>query len=204
MQGSIILRAVTEDASIPTGGQEGVTRTVLETRPNVTSGVTGLPSPPAPHTERIEALGSRTAFCSTHYMMLVPRKVPALCAPSSIFQEQKSPTSPFRVLGAHLITPRDACSHSPRTGHFSHLTLQLGKCFGPKSKAYRQPRQTLPRGEGEHDDSAQPQPFQGTRFLKALSRTHPFSPNSHPGGCSSLSPLVQKGPTGAQGGGQTF
>ena len=98
--------------------------------------------------------------------MLVSRKLPALCAPSSIFQERKSPTSPFLVRGAPLITPRDPCSHFPRTGHLLHLTLQLGKCFGPKSKAQRQPRQRLARGEEERDDSAQPQPFQGTRFPK--------------------------------------
>ena len=132
----------------------------------MTASATGFPSPPAPHPEGTEALGGRTALCSMHYMMLVPRKVPAPCAPFSIFQEQKSPTIPFRVPGAHLITPRDPCSHSPRTGRLSHLTLQLGKCFGPKSKAQSQPRQRLPRGEEEHDGSSQPQPFQGTRFRK--------------------------------------
>ena len=61
---------------------------------------------------------------------------------------------------------QDPCSHSHRTGNHPHLTLQLGKCFGPKSKAQRQPRQRLPRGEEEHDASAQPQHFQVTRFQK--------------------------------------
>ena len=101
-----------------------------------------------------------------HYMMLVPRKVPKTCAPSSIFQEQKSPTSPFRVPGAPLITPRDHCSHSPRMEHFSQFSLHLGKCFGPKSKAQRQPRHRLARGEEELDDSTEPQNFPGTRFRK--------------------------------------
>ena len=105
--------------------------------------------------------------------------------------------------GAPLITPREPCSHSPRTGHLSHLTLPLGKHFGPKSKAQRQPRQRLPRGEEEQEDSAQPQPFQGTRLPKALSGTHPLRAHSHPGCCSSLSPRVQKGPPLAQRGGHT-
>ena len=131
-----------------------------------------------------------------HDMMPVPRKVPAPCAPSSIFQEPKSPTSPLRVPGAPLITPREPCSHSPRTGHLSHLTLPLGKCFGPKSKAQRQPRQRLPRGDQEREDSAQPQPFQGTRLPKALSGTHPLSAHSHPGGCSSLPLVCRRGPLG--------
>lgn len=104
---------------------------------------------------------------------LLPRKVPAPRAPSSIFQEQMSPTSPIRVPGAPWITPRDPCSHSPRTGHHLHLTLQLGKCFGPKSKAKRQRRQRLPRGEEECDVSAQPQPFQGSKFPESTFQDAP-------------------------------
>ena len=72
---------------------------------------------------RMEAKEGRAAVCPMYYMMVIPQKVPAPCGPSCIFQEWMSPTSPFWVPGALLITPRDPCSHSPRMGHLSQLTL---------------------------------------------------------------------------------
>ena len=53
----------------------------------------------------------------------------------------------------------------------SHIAI--GKMLWAKAKAQRQPRQRLPRGEEERHDSAQPQPFQGSRFQKHFpGRTH--------------------------------
>ena len=71
-----VLIRVREGASTPRAGQEGDTWTALETCPDVR------------HTPgRTEALEGRTAVCPMYYMMVVPRKVPAPCGPSCIFQE---------------------------------------------------------------------------------------------------------------------
>ena len=48
VQGSTILIAVREDALVPTGGQDGVTWTVLDTCPNVRASETGFPLSPSP------------------------------------------------------------------------------------------------------------------------------------------------------------
>ena len=48
VQGFTSLIAEREDASLPTGGQDGVTWTVLETHPNVMASVPGFPLSPGP------------------------------------------------------------------------------------------------------------------------------------------------------------
>ena len=75
---------------------------------------------------KMEAQEGRTATCPMYCMVVVPRKAPAPCGLSCIFQEWMRPTSPIWVPGALLITPRDPRSHSPRTGHLSKLSLQMG------------------------------------------------------------------------------
>ena len=97
---------------------------------------------------RTEGQEGRTAVCPMYYMMVVPRKVPAPCGPSCIFQEWMSPTSPIQVPGAILITPRDPCSHSPRTGHLSQLSLQMGISLAQGQRPETTETETSLRGGG--------------------------------------------------------
>ena len=97
---------------------------------------------------RTESLEGRTAVCPMYYMIAVPRKVPAPCGPSCIIQEWMSQTSRIWVLGALLITPRDPCSHSPRTGHRWQLTLQMGISLAQGQRSETTETETFLRGGG--------------------------------------------------------
>ena len=97
---------------------------------------------------RMEAQEGMPAVCPKYYLMFVPRKVSACCGPSCIFQEWMSPTSPIRVPGAILITPRDTHSHSPRTGYLSQLTLQMGISLAQGQRPETSETETSLRGVG--------------------------------------------------------
>ena len=108
-----------------------------------------------------------------------------------------SPTSPIRVPGALLITPRDPCSQ-PGQGP-SHNSPCKWESVWPKVKGQRQLRQRLPGWEEEHDDYIQSQPLQQTlpwtrspESTFQLSRKDPLSPHIPPEGWFSHCPCVQR------------
>lgn len=125
-----------------------------------------------------------------HYMTLLLGKVPAPREPYSIFQEQMSPTSPSRVPGAPLISPRDLALTHRGQGTTYASPCNWAIALGPSQR---------------HRDNGDRGFLQGRRNVMSQhnhSHSRAQVPRNHfpacthivpPGGCSSLSPQVQRG-----------
>lgn len=111
-----------------------------------------------------------------HYMMLLLGKVPAPREPYSIFQEQMSPTSPSRVPGAPLISPRDLALTHRGQGTTYASPCNWAIALGPSQRH----RDNGDRGflEGRRNVMSQHNHShsRGPGSQKPLSSMHPHSP----------------------------